>query len=602
MKRSAQGAARIAIKVAHLTVNTAVGLAMMLAFAVGVYGLWDNHSIAAQAGAERLKAYSPEAGGPGFAELKEINPDVKGWLKIYGTKIDYPVVKAAHEWDYLNRDVFGNFSLAGSLFYDSKSAADLSTWPTIIYGHHMADNIMFGALDEFSDPEFFEAHQYGTYYVDGREYGLEILGNIATDAYNVPLYRPASSREEYTEMILGQLVNRRSVDLAGARGLLVFSTCASGASNARTVVVAAVSDAIHADPYAEVANEGEGILASSWFGLPKLAWAGLAAALAAVLILVWRRRRDGGKAGGDAAGPEAARPEDAAAHDSEAAASAPENAGATVTISMTKTGAALAVVLLSVAGLAASPATAHADEGETPRLPVSQTYAWGLLLDTTYCITGVDEPGNDRCFVMTGDEETFVDLVPSGRAQATYVLAPRTDLLLEGFKATGAESCTFEIAREPASGRAAVFVKDPATGAKQDSCSFEFAQTHQWRDELLPPPDLQKYLPNPPTPTPTPTPGGPDSFSPDPTPTGPGRTPSADRPSNPTQEGTSRGATATSPLKSEKVQTATSGSSASFRLSKTGVAVVAGIVAVVGLAGAGLALRVGAARKGRREN
>ena len=69
--------------------------------------------------------------------MQALNPDVCGWLTIDGTHIDYPLVQGATNMDYINRDVYGEFSLSGAVFLDSRSKADFSDGYSIVYAHHM---------------------------------------------------------------------------------------------------------------------------------------------------------------------------------------------------------------------------------------------------------------------------------------------------------------------------------------------------------------------------------------------------------------------------------------------------------------------------------
>lgn len=70
----------------------------------------------------QLLKYKPTPGednGPTFEELRAINPDVCAWITLDGTKIDYPVLQGEDNLTYINKDVYGNFALAGSIFLDS---------------------------------------------------------------------------------------------------------------------------------------------------------------------------------------------------------------------------------------------------------------------------------------------------------------------------------------------------------------------------------------------------------------------------------------------------------------------------------------------------
>ena len=72
-----------------------------------------------------------------FARLKEVNEDARGWITVYDTNIDYPVVQGENNDEYLNKTVTGDFALGGSIFLDSTNNNDFSEFNTVVYGHHM---------------------------------------------------------------------------------------------------------------------------------------------------------------------------------------------------------------------------------------------------------------------------------------------------------------------------------------------------------------------------------------------------------------------------------------------------------------------------------
>ncbi|MBR5951092.1 MAG: class B sortase, partial [Actinomycetaceae bacterium] len=158
MKRIAVVCARASIKIADVALNFVVLVALLVLMTVGVYGLWDNKEIESEGTAVTWQAYKPEAQGEdlGFDELRKINPEVQAWLTLYGTNIDYPVVYSDNEWKYLNRNPKGEHALAGSLFFDSQTLPNLSSFPTVIYCNHMSHNAMFGQLDDYKNHTFFE--------------------------------------------------------------------------------------------------------------------------------------------------------------------------------------------------------------------------------------------------------------------------------------------------------------------------------------------------------------------------------------------------------------------------------------------------------------
>ena len=88
----------------------------MLAY--GTYSLWDTYRVSQNAfvSAELLD-YKPGGAGEsaGFAELQELNPDVRAWITIPDTHIDYPVLQGENDMIYVNQDVYGEFSLSGAI-------------------------------------------------------------------------------------------------------------------------------------------------------------------------------------------------------------------------------------------------------------------------------------------------------------------------------------------------------------------------------------------------------------------------------------------------------------------------------------------------------
>ncbi len=79
-------------------------------------------------------------------EIKEVNEDIVGWLKVDNTKIDYPVVKGEDNKFYLTHDLDKNKNSAGWIFMDYKN--NLDDQNIVIYGHHRRDGSMFGTIDK----------------------------------------------------------------------------------------------------------------------------------------------------------------------------------------------------------------------------------------------------------------------------------------------------------------------------------------------------------------------------------------------------------------------------------------------------------------------
>lgn len=186
-------AARLA-RLGTRLVSALAGLLMLALLAFGGFALWQDAALrrGAFVGAELLqyKPAAPAADNPTLAELQTVNPDVCGWLTVDGTGIDYPVVQGATNMDYVNRDVYGDFSLSGAIFLDSRCAADLTDPYTVIYGHHMDNSAMFGDVARFAEADYFAAHPAGSISLPDAAYTIELFACVVTDAYDTAIYTP----------------------------------------------------------------------------------------------------------------------------------------------------------------------------------------------------------------------------------------------------------------------------------------------------------------------------------------------------------------------------------------------------------------------------
>lgn len=75
------------------------------------------------------------------------NKDVIGYLYYPIANISYPIVQCSDNTTYLTTNVYGKYSINGSIFLDHINASDFSDSASILYGHHMRDGSMFGNLE-----------------------------------------------------------------------------------------------------------------------------------------------------------------------------------------------------------------------------------------------------------------------------------------------------------------------------------------------------------------------------------------------------------------------------------------------------------------------
>lgn len=124
-----------------------------------------------------------------FEELKALNPDVIGWVSIYGTGIDYPIMYNEDPNFYTFRDPLKRSSMIGSIFLDSKCSPDFSDFKNILYGHHMEQHCMFGDVGNFLQENYFKEHLYGDLFFNDTNHGLRIIGVINTTVHDSSVYK-----------------------------------------------------------------------------------------------------------------------------------------------------------------------------------------------------------------------------------------------------------------------------------------------------------------------------------------------------------------------------------------------------------------------------
>lgn len=95
-----------------------------------------------------------------FDKLQEEGSDVKAWLTLPNTVINYPIVQCEDNSYYLKHLYDGTANKNGCPFIDYENAPDFSDNNTIIYGHNMRDGSMFSSLREYAEQTYFDEHPH----------------------------------------------------------------------------------------------------------------------------------------------------------------------------------------------------------------------------------------------------------------------------------------------------------------------------------------------------------------------------------------------------------------------------------------------------------
>ena len=114
-----------------------------------------------------------------FEKLNSINKDIKAWIYVPGTKIDYPILVGESDEEYLYNDMNKEYTPLGSIF--SYSGTNFTKGNTFIFGHNMASSQMFGELRKYIDKDFLKEHRYLYIYTERKAMKCDIFSIFITN-------------------------------------------------------------------------------------------------------------------------------------------------------------------------------------------------------------------------------------------------------------------------------------------------------------------------------------------------------------------------------------------------------------------------------------
>lgn len=165
-----------------------------------------------------------------FNELKQINKEVRGWIQVNGTNINYPYVQASDNDFYLNHSFDKSSNGAGWIFMDYRNNPQEFDKNTIIYGHGRSNTSMFGTLKNILKSSWFkDSNNYVIKLTTEQENSLWEVFSV----YKIPttsdyLQIKFSSDEEF-QNFANKLIERSSYNfntpVNSTDKIITLSTC-----------------------------------------------------------------------------------------------------------------------------------------------------------------------------------------------------------------------------------------------------------------------------------------------------------------------------------------------------------------------------------------
>lgn len=182
-------------------------------------------------------------------ELQEMNTDVKAWIQIKDTNINYPVLQTTDNDYYLTHDYKKQKNKYGSIYLKTGVNIDDNLSNLILYGHNMKDDKMFNHLLKYKDQSFYEEHKEVTFITQQEERKYQIIAAFQSRVfyqdetnvfryYNYLNFENQAMFNEYIDNINRIKLYDTGITANYQEQLLTMITCEYSQENGRMVVVA----------------------------------------------------------------------------------------------------------------------------------------------------------------------------------------------------------------------------------------------------------------------------------------------------------------------------------------------------------------------------
>ena len=168
-----------------------------------------------------------------FDALRELNPDIVGWLVCEDTSVNYPIAQGENNSRYLNRLYDGSRGKAGTPFLDFENSPDFTDGNNIVYGHNLLDGSMFSELTRYREQAYYDAHPSMLLLTPQGAYRMEIFTAFTTGpdeaGSDASPWRQAWDTQDdfaaWLEQMKGRSVIGTGVTLSPEDQVLTLSTC-----------------------------------------------------------------------------------------------------------------------------------------------------------------------------------------------------------------------------------------------------------------------------------------------------------------------------------------------------------------------------------------
>ncbi len=169
-----------------------------------------------------------------FQKLQQVNPDIIGWIHMEAIpSISYPIVQGEDNDYYLHHTVEGERNSSASIFVDFQNAGDFSDANTIVYGHNMKNQSMFGLLKQYKKAETCAKSPYFWILTPQQDYRYELFSvrevNERDEVYSL-FSSNGEGFKSYLETMQAESEVAFNLEFDGTEKVVTLSTCTTDAS------------------------------------------------------------------------------------------------------------------------------------------------------------------------------------------------------------------------------------------------------------------------------------------------------------------------------------------------------------------------------------
>lgn len=158
------------------------------------------------------------------------NPETVGWIKVNGTRVQYPVVQHSDNDFYLEHDFYQYQTTNGWIFGDYRNNFEKFNDNTIIYGHNLINGTMFGTIPYLLNNNWFD--NPNNHYIKLSTKTTNSVWQIfsvyriePTTDYLQAQFNSIEARQNFFDMLKNRSIHNFDVELNYTDKIITLSTC-----------------------------------------------------------------------------------------------------------------------------------------------------------------------------------------------------------------------------------------------------------------------------------------------------------------------------------------------------------------------------------------